>query len=42
MAFHRMDTRIDHVTVKIYEMKLNEGSTDNEGWINGLNARLQQ
>lgn len=38
--FHRMDTRTDHVTVKIYEMKLNEGTTDNEGWINGLNARL--
>lgn len=25
--FHRMDTKTDHVTVKIYEMKVNEGST---------------
>ena len=40
--FHRMDTKTDHVTVKIYEMKLNETSTDNDGWINNLNDRLQQ
>ena len=40
--FHRMDTRTDHVTVKIYEMKLNEGSNDNDSWINGLNDRLPQ
>ena len=40
--FHRMDTRTDHVTVKIYEMKLNEGLTDNDSWITSLNRRTVQ
>ncbi len=40
--FHRMDTGTDHVMVKIYEIKLNEGSSKNENWINSLNNRSQQ
>ena len=37
--YHRLDTKTEHVTVKIYEMKLNEDMNPNENWIIKLNER---
>ncbi len=38
--FHNQDTPADHVTVKLYEMKLNEDSDSDDEWIGKLGGRF--